>query len=85
MKYPKPQSAPVWTCCCGDDVCIRFGVCTCVVDLVINGDSNNNSDNFCRSGGYFKLPAAKGKGVNQRNSSIDGGNDNFRCKEFEVY
>ena len=85
IKYPRPQSSPAGTCCCKDDVCIRFGACICVVDLEIRGDSNNNSDNYCRANGHWNLPAAKDPRVNQRNSSIDGGNDNFRCKEFEVY
>ena len=84
MKYPCPEYPGVGTYCAGDSTCFLFGTC-CAADLGIGSDSNNNSNNYCRANGYFKLPAAKGKGFYQRNSSIDGGNDNFRCKEFEVY
>ena len=58
--------------------CARFGD----DEFVILSDSNNNNDSYCNANGEsFKLPPAKGS----KYPSINGGEQDFQLKEFEVY
>jgi hypothetical protein len=63
---------------CHSWYCALFGY----GELVIWGDSNNNTGSWCDANGdSFKLPAAKGS----NHPSINGGEQNFQLKQFEVY
>jgi hypothetical protein len=70
----------------GDETAIRCesGFCAWFGggELVIWSDSNNNNHSNCYANGNgFKLPAAKGS----QYPSINGGENNFQLKQFEVY
>jgi hypothetical protein len=63
---------------CWSGVCARFGAW----ELVIASDSTNNTGSWCKANGAsFKLPAAKGS----QYPSINGGEEYFQLKQFEVY
>jgi len=63
---------------CDSRCCAWFGNW----DLVIDSDSNNNTDSFCYANeDSFKLPAAKGS----KYPSINGGEYKFQLKQFEVF
>jgi hypothetical protein len=76
-KYPI-TSGDTTAITCGSDYCARFGG----GELVIDSDSNNHTYSFCNANrASFKLLAAKGS----QYPSINGGERNFKLKQFEVY
>jgi hypothetical protein len=79
-KYPI-RSGDTTAIRCHSDLCAMFGK-GCWNDLGIFSDSNNITYNFCDANrDSFKLPAAKGS----KYPTINGGDNNFKLKEFEVY
>jgi hypothetical protein len=64
---------------CYIDWCAVFGA---YWELVIESDSNTRTDSCCYANGdSFKLPTAKGSNY----PSINGGEEWFQLKQFEVY
>ena len=76
-KYPITSGGggAIW---CGSGYCAVFGR----DELVIGSNSNNNTYSFCNANlDSFKLPAAQGSEY----PSINGGEEYFQLKQFEVY
>jgi hypothetical protein len=67
---------------CNSGYCAAFGGTGGQRDLVIRSDSNSNSTSYCYANyDSFKLPPARGS----EGPSINGGENNFQLKQFEVY
>jgi hypothetical protein len=67
---------------CWSGGCAVFGGSVFSDELVIKSDSNNNTNSWCAANGSsFNLPAAKGS----QYPSINGGEEHFQLKQFEVY
>ena len=85
IKYPI-TSGDNNSILCRSDFCAVFGTGGNFCDLAIFSYSNNNNSSYCKPNRpSYNLPLASGWFSQKDSSSINGGDKNFKIKEFEVY